>query len=260
MEYRSFMKTVIDRLRRLRGLVDHSGKPAQRLSTNYKLLEDMPVGLDGWRTDEAAQRQHDAFVRLVGDVYQGHPRLDFVVAAQAIETTGMETCTLIEVGCGSGYYSKVLPLLARCAINYVGLDYSLNMVQLGYRSYPNTLFVNGDAAYLPFPAGCFDIVFSGTSLMHIPRYATSITEAVRVSRQWCIFHTVPVMIHAKTTILSKHAYGQPVVEVIFNKQQLESLFHDSGLVVRQQFESIPYDVSAVLGENSWTITYLCEKH
>ena len=95
--------------------------------------------------------------------------------------------------------------------------------------------------------------------MHIANYSEAIAESVRVSREWCIFHTVPLIAKRPTTLLHKLAYGQRVVEVIFNQGELEALLGEHKLAIRAVFDSIPYDVDAVLGEPSWTLTYLCQK-
>jgi len=59
--------------------------------------------------------------------------------------------------------------------------------------------------------------------MHVLEYRQAIAESVRVTRKWCIFHTVPVMLYRSTTLLQKRAYGEPVVEIIFNQAELEAL-------------------------------------
>lgn len=157
-------------------------------------------------------------------------------------------------------------LLAR-VVRYVGVDYSASMTFLGRHTYPNLSFAIGDACCLPLEDGCClpledgccDILLSGNSLMHIPQYQVAIAESTRVSRAYCIFHTVPVMAQRPTTLLTKKAYGQPVVEVIFNQSELETLLAEQGLDIVQRFQSIPYDVSAVVKEQTWTLTYLCRK-
>lgn len=58
---------------------------------------------------------------------------------------------------------------------------------------------------------------------------------------------------------AKQAFGGEVVEVVFNRDEIEEIFAEDGLVIQAVFESIPYDVSAVLDEPTWTLTYLCRK-
>jgi ubiquinone/menaquinone biosynthesis C-methylase UbiE len=193
------------------------------------------------------------------ELRSGQPRLDFVVAARAISETKLTNPLLVEVGCGSGYYSEALPALLGKPLRYLGIDYSYNMTSLARRVYPSVPFVTGDACQLPVGSDCCDILLSGTSLMHIVDFRKAIAESVRVTRRWCIFHTVPVMVERPTTFLTKQAYGKEVVEVIFNKDEMEEVFAEHNLVTDQIFESIPYDVSGVVGERTWTLTYLCRK-
>jgi hypothetical protein len=56
--------------------------------------------------------------------------------------------------------------------------------------------------------------------------------------------------------LRKYAYGAPVIEVVFGKQELMTLCQDAGLRLEREWTSIPYDVSAITGHRSSTRTYL----
>src|SRR5690606_6001917 len=154
---------------------------------------------------------------LLEEARRGRPRVDFEVAARAVEATGLARPSILEVGCGSGYYSEVLRLLLPRPAAYVGLDYSPSMLARARRAYPDERFLRGDARALPLADGSFDVVLSGASLMHIVEYDRAIDESVRVARGWCIFHTVPVLERRGTTLLRKRAYGEPVVEVVFNR-------------------------------------------
>jgi SAM-dependent methyltransferase len=252
---------TFDRIKRaLRGETNFTPSSAPAVSTGYRVLEkgERPT-LSGWQDAAVAGRQHRAFVPLLQELRSGHPRLDFVVAARAIGASKLSNPLLIEVGCGSGYYSEALSSLLARPLRYIGVDYSESMTTLARQLYPAVPFVTGDACRLPFEADCCDILLSGTSLMHIADYRLAIAESVRVSRGWCIFHTVPVMSDRSTTLLTKQAYGEEVVEVIFNRDEIEAIFAEHGLVPEAVFESIPYDVSAVVGEPTWTLTYLCRK-
>jgi len=246
------LKRILTRLKQYAGATDE-------VSTGYRLLGKAdPKSLNGWCDASVAAWQHQSYSTLLQDAREGRPRLDFVVAAKALNTTKLEFPLVVEVGCGSGYYNEVLPLLAR-PIRYVGIDYALSMTLLARQSYPTLPLITADACRLPLASGCCDVLMSGTSLMHIANYREAIAESVRVADQWCIFHTVPVIAQRSTMLLRKKAYGKPVVEVIFNQSELEAEFEANGLQIRAVFESLPYDVSRVIGERSWTLTYVCQK-
>ena len=59
-----------------------------------------------------------------------------------------------------------------------------------------------------------------------------------------------------TMFLGKYAYGAPVVEAVFGKQELLMLCRDAGLRLEREWPCIPYDVYGVTGRHSTTETYL----
>jgi ubiquinone/menaquinone biosynthesis C-methylase UbiE len=244
-----------------KALLKHWAKKATDYSTDYEVLDPArpPSRLDGWHEAPVAERQHAAYQPLLAQMYAGQPRRDFEVAAEAVRATGLADAVLLEVGCGSGYYSEVFAHLLGRPVRYTGLDYSRAMIDLARVRYPGHRFVEGDATALPFPDRSFDIVLNGVSLMHIQKYPAAITEAARVARSWCVFHTVPVLRHRPTAFIRKKAYGGPSIEVIFNRDELLGLFRGNGLAVQQVWKSIPYDLEAVLGEPTETETFACRR-
>lgn len=236
-------------------------RPQEGSSSGYEIIDQaaaLASSHDGWLDPSVAGRQDAAFGRLLDGMRAGNVRRDFEVAAEAVRGTGLDNPSLLEVGCGSGYYSDVFAHLLGGKLRYTGLDYSEAMITLARARYPDAAFVVGDATALPFEDGAFDIVMNGVSLMHIVEYGKAIAESRRVARRWAIFHTVPVLQRRETTFLRKKAYGLPTVEVIFNESELVRLFETSGLQVRQSYSSLPYDLSFLLGEPTLTRTYLCE--
>lgn len=230
-------------------------------SSDYQFLDSAKTNiylLKGWRDPLVAKRQDAAYRSLIQQMYAGRPRQDLLVAAEAVRCTGLENPLILEVGCGSGYYSEILSYLLPYPVRYVGLDYSQAMIQLACEYYSTQIFVLGDATALPFANKTFDIVLNGVSLMHILQYKKAITESCRVARGWCIFHTVPLLHRRKTVILRKKAYGQPTIEIIFNKRELHCLLKQCGLVIRHVFDSISYNLEAIVGEPTLTKTYVCE--
>jgi SAM-dependent methyltransferase len=231
-------------------------------STDYRVLSgvgearQMTASSGGWLAARTVARQQRAYERLIADMKRGDSRLDFRVAADAIAATGIATPRLLEVGCGSGYYSEVFATLVPGGADYTGIDYSDAMIARARARYPSTAFEVADATRLPYADGAYDIVFNGVSLMHIIDYQAAIQEAARVAARYCVFHSVPVFNDYRTTFLRKYAYGAPVVEIVFGKQELMKICRDAGLRLEREWPSIPYDVSAVTGHRSITETYL----
>jgi len=209
----------------------------------------------GWFAARTVSRQERAYRRLIAAMKNGEPRLDFRIAAEAVAASGLSNPCLLEIGCGSGYYSEILTTLLPGGVRYTGIDYSEAMIARAREHYPAVAFEVADATKLPYAEQAFDIAFNGVSLMHIIDYHAAIREAARVAR-FCIFHSVPVFENYRTTYLSKYAYGAPVVEVVFGKQELMSLCSDAGLRLMREWPGIPYDVHSVTGHHSSAATYL----
>ncbi|KRR24981.1 hypothetical protein CQ14_30640 [Bradyrhizobium lablabi] len=234
-------------------------------STDYKVLggleeaRNVAASSGGWLSARTVARQERAYRALIADMKSGEPRLDFTVAAEAVAATGIARPRLIEIGCGSGYYSEVFANLVPGGLSYTGIDYSEAMIARARSNYPSVTFEVADATRLPHTDNAFDIVFNGVSLMHIIDYPAAIREAARVAGRYCVLHTVPMFDDHQTTYLSKFAYGAPVVEIVFGKRELMSLCNNAGLRLARQWPCIPYDVSDVTGHHSTTETYLFSK-
>jgi SAM-dependent methyltransferase len=213
----------------------------------------------GWRDATVAERQHDAFVPLLQAMKAGTPRADFIALGAAVQQTGLENPMIIEVGCGTGWNSEVLSHLFKRPFRYIGLDYSMAMLTSAKRHYRDAGFAVGDASALPIADSACDILLCGGVLMHVLGYADAIAESRRVTRRWCIFHTVPTVKRRPTVVLRKFAYGSPVVEVVLNFDEFAYLVERNGLVLRQAFDNIPHDyLSSLLDEPVSVQTYLCE--
>lgn len=239
------------------------GRAEQSVSTHYEVLtreQALAVPCSaGWDRPEVARAQHDAFLGLVQAMRAGAPRVDLRTVASAVRRAGLDGPSLLEVGAGSGYLQEVLAHLAP-GVRYTGLDASHAMLARGREAYPGLPLVQGDALQLPFADGAFDIVLNGGSLMHTVDYAGALAECARVAGCWCILHTVPVLLRRPTTYLRKRAYGAgDVVEVIVNAAELEARIAACGLRVVEVLPSVPYDLSAVLGERSASRTYVCAR-
>lgn len=213
----------------------------------------------GWKSNRSAAWQQSAYDMLLEQMDAGHPRRDLSIAAEAVDQSGIERPSLLEVGCGGGYHSAIFAALCRNQPDYLGTDFSQEMVEGARRRFPETRFEVADATALPYADGTFDIVFEGVSLMHILEYRKAIAEIARVTRSHAIFHCVPVFDDHPTEYFFKFAYGQPVTEAVYARSELEAEIEAAGLRIEHSWNALDYDVFAVAGAHSHSRTYLCRK-
>ena len=212
----------------------------------------------GWQSPDLARRQHAAFAPILDQMREGRLREDFSALVEAVHLTHMENPLVVEVGCGSAWNREVLGRFSNARVRYVGLDYGVEMLKTARTTYPDVVALVGNATELPFRNGSIDILISGTLLMHLMSYQKAVEESRRVSKRWCIFHTVPLLQARETTVLRKDAYGQPTLEIVFNNAELHAIFTANGLRIRAAVDSLPYDLQPVLGESTVTKTFVCE--
>ena len=124
-------------------------------STDYRVLggiDEARVAANasgGWFAARTVLRQERAYRRLIAAMKDGEPRLDFRIAAEAVAATGLTNPRLLEIGCGSGYYSDVLATLLPGGVRYTGIDYSNAMIARAREHYPAIAFEVADATKQP---------------------------------------------------------------------------------------------------------------
>jgi hypothetical protein len=105
-------------------------------SQKYAVIQDEQIeSADNscWRQKSVADVQDAIYKGILASMYAGQPRIDLVVAAEAVRDTGLDRPILLEVGCGSGYYGDVFRHLLGPRVSYVGLDYSAAMIGVAKR-------------------------------------------------------------------------------------------------------------------------------
>lgn len=70
---------------------------------------------------------------------------------------------VLDLGCGNG---RAYPALKEG--NYIGVDYSEELIEMAKENHPEAKFQKADALNLPFSDNCFDKIYSIAILHHIP--------------------------------------------------------------------------------------------
>lgn len=204
--------------------------------------------------DRTAERMDRAWKPIVAAAKDGRPREDVAALWTALDDIPLTGGTLLEVGCGGGYNSELV-LERRPAMRYTGLDLSESMVALARSNYPGRSFVVGSAYELPYPGDGFDIVMDGVALLHMHEWPRAIGEYARVASQWVILHGL-TLTERPTTEFGKYAYGQPSIELVQNRGDVERTCADAGLTIVARHENLEYDLGPYLGIPSTSETWV----
>lgn len=214
-----------------------------------------PEVFDLWN-DATARRQDRAWQAIVEEARAGSPRHDVLALYEALDVAAHGSSSLLEVGCGGGYFSELIRLRFP-DLTYRGLDLSPAMVELARQHYPGTDFVVGSAYELPEKSGAVDIVMDGVALIHMPEWQRALGEYARVAKRAVVLHGVTVTEAAPTTRFAKYAYGQPSLEYVFSRSELLEACTTLGLTIEKVVEGLDYDLEKFIGipsvEETWVL-------
>lgn len=215
-----------------------------------------PDGFDVWN-DATARRQDRAWGQIVAEAKAGRPRHDVEALYDALDPLVSEGTTLLEVGCGGGYYSEIMAHRYPTLV-YRGLDLSPAMIEVAREHYPQTEFVVGSAYDLPYADSSIDIVMDGVALIHMPDWRLALTQYARVARSHVVLHGLTVSDSSPTTQFAKYAYGQPSLELAFSRSDLLEACRGLGLTQTRVIPGLDYDLEKFLGiatvEESWVLS------
>jgi SAM-dependent methyltransferase len=248
--------------RALRSALAGPAPAAAPVSTGYEPiaradLSRVTAQLDGaWRDPGIPRTQLQLVDQELAKLARGERIPVYEVFLDLLgRVPGVESKTLLEVGCASGYYANVLRSRG-WNTTYAGCDFSRAFVDLARERAPGVDFQVQDATRLTYASKSYDVVVSGCCILHILDYATAIRESARVAKEYVLFHRTPVLHTSETTHYRKRAYGVECIEIHFNETELFRLFAESGLRV-QDVETVGIGSVAPEGDAMVVKSYLC---
>lgn len=206
-------------------------------------------------TARTARRQDRAWQPIVDEAKAGRPREDVASLYEALSFLTSRPLTLLEVGCGGGYNSEIISSRFP-QLDYFGIDLSEAMIAIANDHYPDRGFAVGSAYELPVDDASFDVVIDGVALIHMPEWRTAVAEYARTARDHVILHGLTLADDSPTTIFAKYAYGQPAMELAFNRAELTSRCVELGLTLQSTHTGLDYDLKRYLNIGTVSETWV----
>lgn len=128
-----------------------------------------------WERKNELQHKYGGSASVYERRYRDVQRRKFEFIAEFLESQKR----ILEVGCGSGFF---LDNFNEESEIFVGVDFSLPMLERVRERDNDVYLILADADYLPFKKNTFDIVISLTLLQNMPDPGFTIIEMKRVLR------------------------------------------------------------------------------
>lgn len=221
-----------------------------RLLSNPNFRELKRTYSDVWKDESFPEKQWKRVEQQLKHI-NGVP--EFKSIRDLIKASRLINPSVLEIGCSSGYLSRVLP-----KVKYEGTDYSKAFIEFAKLKFPKIKFTVNDATDLKYKDNMFDIVISGSCLLHIINHKKAIAEASRVAKKFVIFHRTPILHVTQTSYLTKSAYGHKMMDIFFNEEDLIDQFYKNNLAVVKSI-TLGLGKVSVFEEKMAMKSYLCKK-
>lgn len=202
-----------------------------KISYGYQTIDGSEINenlTSAWKSEDIPEKQRALVQRDLRSMYKGNPPTVFKVLADCLQPFVFPNCSILEIGCSSGYYYEIIEYLLNINIDYTGVDYSEAFIKMAKDYYPKAKFYVADGASLPFEDEKFYIGISGGILLHTPNYKEHIKETARVAKKYIIAHRTPICRQKETQFFKKYAYGVETLELRFNENEFILEFKKNG--------------------------------
>ncbi|MDD2501775.1 MAG: glycosyltransferase [Geobacter sp.] len=207
-----------------------------------------------WQHKDIPFRQRALVQQELAQMYRGNIAAPFKTLTDILQPYLVTDCSLLEIGCASGYYYEVLEYLLSKRISYTGVDYSQSMIDMAKDYYPKATFFCCDGANLFFADRSFSVVVSSCVLLHVPNWRQHVFETTRVADKYVVASRTPVCRNRPTHYMKKYAYGVETVELHFNESEFVREFLLNGL---ELLDAIQYQANPA--DDDYQVTYLFKR-
>jgi SAM-dependent methyltransferase len=153
------------------------------------------------------------------------------------EQTSARSFSLLDAGCGSGYYSEIIHHFVPGGIRYIGVDFNLGMLSMARQYYPGLPVARMDLRRLAVRDASVDLVMSGAAIVHIREWDAALKELTRVTRKWLLLHRTLVYTSTPTSVSVERHYEKDVYRVRISEAEFLALTDKLGMTLTMKCDA-----------------------
>jgi SAM-dependent methyltransferase len=145
-------------------------------------------------------------------------------------TLNNKHCKILDVGCGIGTYSNIVPPTSK----YFGIDFSSKTINFAKKTYPDVDFLCCSAGNVPFEDETFDFIMCLGSLEHFPSMGEALQEMRRIlTSKGKIYLELPNLFflgyYCRYAVMKKSPWSGQPFERLGGINSYLTLFRNNGL-------------------------------
>jgi len=213
-----------------------------------------------WSAEDIGDQQRELVDHQLAAMREGQAPAHFESFGETLQwlrsRTGLESVSLVDMGCASGYYCEIADHYVPGWVRWTGMDFNAHMINLARNHYPKARWSLQDLRTLGgISPQSYQIVLSSAVLMHIREWETTLESFARIAQSWLLLHRTWVRTDGGPTKIEVHqTYGHCAWFITFSLDELHELLKPLG------FEEIRNESSGEkLGPDSTVRTLLFER-
>jgi ubiquinone/menaquinone biosynthesis C-methylase UbiE len=202
-------------------------------------IDELNKELENFKDQRFASAQEaDAMKELAR--FDGRNVESFRRGIELVDNLPLDRISLLDIGCGIGFYGLLFQKYSNKQIEYRGCDFSSAMVETARRLNPGAQFQQNDARELSHPDKSFDVVWISALLEHVPECEQVLAEAARVGRSFILLHRLflhegPTRRQILTTKANEYPFeGFSYPRLVRNAGEFDAAISRLGRIVRKQ--------------------------
>jgi SAM-dependent methyltransferase len=193
---------------------------------------------DSWKNPDVVEHHRSLVLRELADPEAVPPFRAFTTAIETLlrERALPDPARLLDFGCGLGHYGELLERSFPGRFDYVGCDYSPEMVEAARRQWPGREFEVNDLFANRLDLGSFDVILAGALLDVVGELDRGLDTLLATPVPHIVLHRQRITDGPSRTEVASGYPGQTTFRTFLNLDDLEAAARRHGRRLSHRFD------------------------